>query len=106
MFAPSSFFVLASLTLALAACGGRSDDELRAELADFVAAANACQAPSDCVAAFVSCPLGCYAAVNRTSQASVEAKAQELVQERGGGTTECECTAAPAVTCTAGHCAR
>ena len=86
------------------ACGP-SDEELQAELDAFVEERNACTAAPDCDIAFISCPLGCYAAVAQDAVAEVEAKAQELVHERDSGTTECDCDAPPTATCEAGRCA-
>lgn len=93
-----------AVPLLLTACGP-SDEDLKRELAEVVAASNACEKTSDCAAAFISCPLGCYAAVNASKKAAVESKAQELKDQRGSGPTECECDAEPEVDCQGGRCA-
>ena len=73
------------LALGLFACG-RSADDVQAEFEDVIAESNSCAEATDCVVIFPGCPLGCAATINAANKATVEAKAQELIDdyERGG----------------------
>src|SRR5215207_2047089 len=76
------------VALAAAACG-RSQEDIEAEWDETVAGANACQSAADCVLVSPGCPLGCFAAVNSSKKAEVEAKAADLVDEYESGGMAC-----------------
>jgi len=82
-----------------------SEDEIKAEFADYVASRKACSMDDDCVLASIDCPLGCGIAVAREHQSDVEKKARELVDdyESGGQGCDYDCAALMAV-CEAGRC--
>jgi hypothetical protein len=95
-----------SMAMLLASgCGSRSEAELQAEFDAYVAARNACEQPLDCVLAEAGCPLGCVVAVHHDHQRSVEAKADDLIDEYTSGGQHCDygCLQMKAV-CTAGRC--
>jgi hypothetical protein len=82
----------------LSACAP-SEEEIKAEFADFVDSRKACATNEDCVVAWTGCPLGCGTAVNRRHQEAVEQKARELVEdyESGGASCVYDCTVVAAV---------
>jgi hypothetical protein len=98
--------VLLLLALPILAACGRSEDDIRAEWDETVAAANACQSAADCALVSPGCPLGCFAAVNTAKKAEVEAKAAELIDdyESGGAACAYDCIAPGPLECASGKC--
>lgn len=99
---------LLALAAAAAASLGciRSADDIQQEFDEVVAESNACTTADECVIVSPGCPLGCFVAVNASSEAGVEAKAKELIDsfEAGGRSCDYECLAPGPVECVEGRC--
>jgi len=95
-----------AVTLALVACSP-SEEEVEAELAEFIASRDDCTVDEDCALAHTECPLGCYHAVNKAHVTAVEDKARELVDDYESGGMGCtyRCARAFGAMCQAGTCA-
>ena len=83
-----------------------SEDEIREDFARVVARSNSCSDVTECVLVYPGCPLGCYVAVNQSSAADVEERAEELIADYQSAGRSCDygCREAPPLECTDSRC--
>jgi hypothetical protein len=100
----SRFFGFAA-ALGVVGCAP-SEEEIQREFEDYVNDANACSVVSECSEVQPGCPLGCGVAVRTDRVASVERKAEELIDEHTAGGNRCiySCASPGTLACVDGRC--